>query len=268
MLVQPCHSSVCSRPPAGKTFPVNLRYTTEELARYYSEHRVTWDEFYPSEKHIFERIAPVGATVLDVGCAVGGLGRALHERFGLSSYTGTDLSAPAVREARSRSFPVAGEFYCNDILDPGFLADARFSLVCSLSCADYNVECEPIIAACWERVAEDGWLVLSLRLTPGEGVNDLNRSFQYIHFGDEPLTGAEERASYVIFNTSRALALLSGLGGSEMLGYGYWGKPSVTARTPYDRLIFAVFGVRRGGPPGSARLELPVDSFADTAQNC
>src|SRR5438132_1104500 len=83
----------------------NINYRTSNIARFYAEHRRRWDEFYPSERWIFERVASdhgqIGR-VLDVGCAAGGLGDALAERFdSLQSYTGIDINVTAVESARS-----------------------------------------------------------------------------------------------------------------------------------------------------------------------
>jgi len=35
----------------------NLRYSTEEILHYFSQHRRCWKDFYPSERWIFERVA-------------------------------------------------------------------------------------------------------------------------------------------------------------------------------------------------------------------
>ena len=58
----------------------NIKYKTKHISEYFRTNRIKWDQFYPSEKWIFERIAGVNSKmgkVLDVGCAAGGLGGAM-----------------------------------------------------------------------------------------------------------------------------------------------------------------------------------------------
>ena len=62
----------------------NIAYKTNRISEYFNVNRVTWDQFYPSEKWMLERVAgPKGemGRVLDGGCAAGGLGLALGGRF-------------------------------------------------------------------------------------------------------------------------------------------------------------------------------------------
>ena len=43
----------------------------------------------------------------------------------------------------------------------------------------------------------------------------------------------------IIFTISKTLNV------SEINSYGYWGKPSKTAVTPYNKIFFAVFSVKK-----------------------
>lgn len=231
---------------------MNIKYKSDEIARFYTEHRNTWSDFYQSERWILKRVFGEDGrlkSVLDVGCAAGGLGRALAERFSLAKYVGVDINQQVIQTALATqdTFPVPCRFECADIADPDCLAGQQFDLVCSFSCADWNVETTAIMNACWERVRPGGYFVISLRLTPERGVNDMSRSYQYIHFGSAQPTSQEEKANYVVFNWRDALvtfASLSPLPG-HILGYGYWGKPSFTAVTFYDSLVFAVFALHK-----------------------
>jgi hypothetical protein len=101
-------------------------------------------------------------------------------------------------------------------------------------------------------------------MTDGNSVTDMSESFQYIQFtGTEPSETAE-RAAYIVLNITEALGLLGELDPApeRMLAYGYWGRPSAMARTPFGRILFSVIALRRpdddgqqaaAGPP---RLEL------------
>jgi SAM-dependent methyltransferase len=246
----------------------NIAYKSKEIQAYYSCYRSRWQDFYPSERWAFTKIAGkkrLLGDVLDVGCACGGLGAALCERFQLKSYTGVDINNAAIAWTRAeRRLPVPATFIAGDIVEAPL--GTEYDTVVSLSCADWNIETGRIINTCWSRVKPGGSFVISVRLTPEQGINDLRRSFQYINFsgsGPNP-----EVANYVVFNFRELLGLLAELQPppSVIGAYGYWGKPSVTAVTPFKKLVFAVFYLRKG-PEGSretavkTELRLPLEVF-------
>jgi SAM-dependent methyltransferase len=245
----------------------NIAYRGDQLAEYFAAARAQWHHLYPSERWIFERLAGAEqrlGRVLDVGCAAGGLASALLERFSVASYVGVDINRPVVELARRRlrGLPLPAVVWHGDILHMGALDGQPYDLVVSLSCADWNVETAAIIDACWSRVRPGGRLVISVRLTPGRGVNDYARSYQLIAADEARLDGCE-RANYVVFNGREFLRLVKGLGPApdQVLGYGYWGRPSSTAVTPYERLVFAVFALRKAEAPGTeaaCELHLPL----------
>lgn len=114
-----------------------------------------------------------------------------------------------------------------------------------------------------------------MRLALGPSRDDPAESFQYIHYGPslpEDISRLEI-APYVVFNATEALSLLCGSsprpGGIYV--HGYWGQPADTARTPYDRLVFAGLVVSK--TPASSGLpllhgELPDDLLAAPSPGC
>ena len=246
----------------------NIKYKSKWLLAYFSKKRKLWRDFYPSEKKVFKKIFAQTRSlgdVLDVGCACGGLGRALSSTFKLDSYTGVDINSELIRFARKDiKSGIKCDFFCGDILDLKFTKD--FDTVVSLSCADWNIEVEKMVRACWRRVKLGGYFVISLRLTGGRGVNDIRRSFQYI--GQDDPGAKPEIANYVVFNLREALALMKGLSPKPGLigAYGYWGKPSPTAVTAFKKLVFAVFYLKKGAArQGRLELDLPKDFIRSAA---
>ena len=224
----------------------NIIYKSPQISEYYSNNRQNWDDFYDSEKWVFERIAGEKKSlgnILDVGCACGGLGMALDKEFTILSYTGIDINNDAIEWARKNcSLTVPSFFIANDVLDVDIAT--TYDMVVSLSCADWNIETDDIIEASWSRLNAGGYFVISLRLTPLQGINDIRRSYQLINFSGgqrEP-----EIANYVVFNFKEILLRIKSLKPQFIGTYGYYGKPSPTAHTPFERLIFAVFYIKKG----------------------
>jgi SAM-dependent methyltransferase len=239
----------------------NIAYRSEALARHFTRHRIAWDDFYESERVVIDRLR-LGPhhTVLDVGCGCGGLGLALRDRFGTNDYTGVEINRPAADAARAMN-PEA-RIVCGDILDvsAGALAGCEFDVVFSLSCVDWNVCFVEMLAAAWRHVRPGGNLVATFRLTTAVGCDDITRSYQHI---DCERRDDGERAAYVVLNASALMNRLRALDAVRITGYGYWGAPSPTAVTPYERLCFAAFAVRRRLPgdahPLRCELELPPE---------
>jgi SAM-dependent methyltransferase len=232
---------------AGKDIMKNIEYTSKQIKEFYSKHRNSWKDFYPSERWVFERLLSddgMPKDVLDVGCACGGLGQALSRKFSIHSYTGVDINKEAIEWAKERSnLSCPHKFIAGDILTSAIRK--KHSFVVSLGCADWNIETNRMIKACWDLVRPGGYFVVSLRLTDKQGINNIKRSYQHIKFDDKK--GDFEIANYVVFDFSRSVKLFKKLNpGPELIGaYGYWGKPSASAVTPFKDLVFSVFYIKK-----------------------
>jgi SAM-dependent methyltransferase len=221
----------------------NIAYKTDWLAHYFKENRVKWHQFYESERLIIERLhLDRPQSILDIGCGCGGLGLALGDQFGIENYTGVEINLSAAEAGRMLN--PKSNILCGDILNlsQNELNGKRFDIVFSLSCIDWNIRFANMLAAAWSHVLPGGYLVSTFRLTDGEGCNDISRSYQYINF-DGILEG--ELASYVVLNAKDLLRQLRVFDPSEINAYGYWGTPSPTAVTLYDKLCFAAFSIRK-----------------------
>ena len=242
----------------------NIIYQTEEIARHFAQNRVSWSQFYESERVIIEQLG-LGAhsNVLDIGCGCGGLGLALRERFGVVHYTGVEINRLAMELGR-RMNPQA-DIFCGDILDLSLtmLRERRFDVVFSLSCVDWNVRYEDMLAAVWSHVIPGGRLVSTFRLTTKEGCNDFERSYQFINFEG---VRKGERAAYVVLNAQALLRQLLEFNPSSVAAYGYWGAPSPTAMTPYEQLCFAAFSIAKRGENETGGISWKLDLPAEILQ--
>lgn len=101
--------------------------------------------------------------------------------------------------------------------------------------------------------------MVTLRLTPGESLNDSRRSYQYINF-DGKLEG--EIAPYVVLNFHDFMSYVTSLAPAKIRAVGYWGAPSPTAVTPLARVVFCAVSLWKGsgaGRPQIKQLDLPAD---------
>lgn len=202
---------------------------------------------------------------------MGGLCHALHERYRLTDYTEVEIHAGLAWSAARQRFPAPARILCGDVqvLD---LAGETFDTVVSLSCVDWNLEPRRGLSTCWRLVRPGGRLVLTLRLALGPSRTDPAESFQFIHYGPSLPEDVSrlEIAPYVVFNAAEALSVLDALSPrpGDVYAHGYWGRPAATARTPYNRLVFAGLVVSktpaRPGPPALLG-ELPGDLLAALA---
>ena len=217
----------------------------------YSSNRCTWKDFYPSERYIISNVikkTTSPTTILDVGCGTGGLGYALSQEFNITKYTGIDINAPMIEYAKYKSklSNYNFKFVNGDIAEQNIQINSNvYDVVTSLSCVDWNLSLHNNINACWEKVACGGYLVLSLRITLEKGINDIDKSYQIINFDNTVDLNDKEKANYVIINYFDALKILKGLNPESIDAYGYWGKPSDTVVTLYDKVIFSVFAIKK-----------------------
>jgi SAM-dependent methyltransferase len=235
----------------------NIKYQTPEISRYFSENRVTWPQFYRSERVVIEQLG-LGTVhqVLDIGCGCGGLGLALREKFGVTQYTGVEINLAAAQAAIGLN-PNA-RIINGDILEVGRtkLLGQYFDAVFSLSCVDWNVRFQDMLLAAWTYVKPGGYLVSTFRLSDGEGCLDFDKSYQFINF-EGVLEG--ERAAYVVLNYHSLLQQLGAFNPLEINAFGYWGAPSASAVTPYQQLCFAAFTIRKRHDSEICPMRLNLD---------
>jgi SAM-dependent methyltransferase len=235
----------------------NIKYNSKTLSDTYSKIRTSWSEFYDSEKTILERVGiSFKDSVLDLGCACGGLGQALKEKFSITDYTGIDINYPSIQNVKiNDSF---GTFYCGDILDDMFdNFESSFDKVISFSCVDWNIEFDDMFNRSWNFVKPGGYLIVSLRLTDRSSVMDIEKSFQEID--------SKFKAQYSVLNRNEVMEKIQRLNPSKIEAYGYWGDTNKfygnKTTTLYDKVCFSVFSIKKRideKSPTEINLELPL----------
>ncbi len=135
----------------------NIEYQTDQITHYFKENRVTWDQFYESERVIISQLKLTkNSKILDIGCGCGGLGLALLDQFEVENYSGVEINSFAAERARKMNSKA--QIYCGDILklSKNILHEKQFDVVFSLSCMDWNVQFDDMLASAWEFVQSGG----------------------------------------------------------------------------------------------------------------
>ena len=243
----------------------NIKYKSSTFLNYYSKKRMTWEEYYESEKVILDRIikkAKDGIDIMDVGCGCGGLGKALSETFdNINSYVGIDYSDKEIEYAKKyNKLNIPYEYRCDDAAT--FSDEKRYDIVVSFSCIDFNIEVYEMLKNCWDKVKPGGYLVTSIRLTEKESINDISRAYQL-------LSDTKETCNYVVFNLNdflKEVMKLKNNPADEIQAYGYWHSPASGTVCEYSQLCMSVFAIRKAydaqiKKPALVKLDLPCDLF-------
>ena len=236
----------------------NLVYKTEEIMRFFAENRVTWEQFYESEKKIIEGLGIASTdSILDIGCGCGGLGLALRDKFGVTNYTGIEINELAAHKAEVMN--PSAVVLCGDFLElsESVISGKVFELVFSLSCFDWNIQFDEMLLSAWNHVVEGGVLVATFRIVATAGCNDMEKSYQFINY-DGNLSG--EKAAYVVLDAKELFGKLLALLPSSITACGYFGAPSRTAITPYTDICFTAISImkRQGNDTVKPRLDLQL----------
>lgn len=219
----------------------NIYYKTNEIKDFFSRERVSWDQFYYSERKMIDlyfRNVKKMPNILDIGCGCGGLGLALDSKYKVNSYTGIEINEEAADyaiENNKNQNIIHGDFL--DLFQKNQIK-YNYDLVFSLSCFDWQLNFYPMLSNSWQIVNEGGSLIISLRLTEKLSVNDISKSYQYINYAGEE---KGEVAPYVVLNANEIISTFIDLGIKDIKGYGFYGNPSKTAVTPFEQVCFTVF---------------------------
>ena len=92
------------------------------------------------------------------------------------------------------------------------------------------------------------------------GCDDMNHSYQFINYKGEK---SGEKAAYIVLNAKVLFEKLISLDPIEISAFGYFGKPSRTAITPFDEICFAAFSIRKSASKNHVQTELNLQLPAE-----
>lgn len=210
-------------------------------ADFYETRRATTAEIYPSEWLFLKDLLVEGISVLDVGCAVGGLASVLSEHLTRFEYTGVDISGSMIERARQKH--PQHQFHVIEEADLSVLDGRNFDLVVCLGVLHLSRKWRELVSAAWECA---DILLLDLRETDGATIEDEAVSYYRMDtLSHDAQNQVASHLPYNIINSGEALGTLLKLcaGATRLHHYGYLAKVSSSAVTPGGMVMMNTYQV-------------------------
>jgi len=211
-------------------------WASPNVVAHYATHRSQPRDLHRSESYFLPGLLKPGLEVLDVGCAVGGFCALLRELQPDLRYTGVDISAAMVEEARRRYPKSRFEVCAADQLP---FPDASFDLVlCTGGTLPMILEWREVLRECW-RVTRSRVLCDVRVVAEGPDLEDIGRSYVKLAFAGE--WDGRAVAPYVVITMptlQRAVMALRPVP-AEIRGHGYYHTVSEMAVTPFRDVCMA-----------------------------
>jgi SAM-dependent methyltransferase len=214
-----------------------------DLVEFYTDHRDTPDDLYPSERRFVPWLAGESRSVLDVGCAAGGFAAIWRHWNPDVAYAGVDVSEPLV-EAAQRLHPES-RFEVADCADGLPFGDGEFDAVQALGWLHWEARWKRALAEMWRVSA--GRLFFDVRLLPEaqEGRQRLALSGEW---------DGETTVPYLCLAWETFARTLLALEPGAILSQGYLGRPSDTVTGVQGEICFATFVLERD----PSRMHMPL----------
>jgi ubiquinone/menaquinone biosynthesis C-methylase UbiE len=81
---------------------LNKAWSSKKIVSYFYNNRSTFNSLYKGEKYLISKYVKKNDTVLDIGCAQGGLFKILKKKFGNIDYTGLDFNKEMINLAKKK----------------------------------------------------------------------------------------------------------------------------------------------------------------------
>lgn len=203
------------------------------------------DALYPSERRFLAWLAGSARTVLDVGCAAGGLADVWCSFNQDIEYTGVDVSRALIEAARLRR--PQHRFLVEDCIDGVSLPDGAADVVQALGWLHWEPRWRIALPELWRLTGERLFFDIRLRAGIGDDIVGVQR-----------IAGGGT-APYVVVAWEELARELRSLAPARILAFGYEGRPAETAVGVPPTVTFAAFVLEKGQTPASACLELPLE---------
>ena len=218
-------------------------WSDSTLPDYYETHRQSTADLYPSEQFFFKDLLVEGSSILDIGCALGGLALIVTECLREFSYTGVDISHEMISRATAR-FP-QHRFVWVPESDLAVLDGEQFDLVFCLGVLHLTRRWRDLVGAAWRHTRRG--LLFDLRETYVPTLEDEGRSCFVVEPASRSGARAKMTLPYNMINTADALQTVMERcpHAGKLARYSYLSEVSKAAKTPVTHAFMTTYCIER-----------------------
>lgn len=215
----------------------------QSILNFFDHHRRTTKDIYPSEWFFIKDRLFEGMTILDIGCAKGGMANVISEHLRNFDYTGVDINQKMI-DAAGKLYP-QHRFYRILEEDYSVLGPSQYDLVLCLGILHLHEAWRKTIETAWAHTKK--YLILDLRETYLPSIEDKTISYFKMDFDQIENPQSEYILPYNIINTGEALKTICEIckNAKNILHYGYTQNVSILAVGPIQKVMANVYCIER-----------------------
>ena len=218
----------------------NAYGTVQSSIDYYQNNRNTLHDLYESEKYFLEPIFKKVKTVLDIGCAAGGVSQICNDVNPSLYYTGIDISPELVLLAK-KHYPYSQFDYYDEHIIP--YPRSSFNMVFSIGVLHHLLLWRDIIRQML--LISKEYVVFDLRLTKEKTLNNPEKYFQRIAFNE--VWDGNTKISYIVLNVDEVYQFIKSIikDNYSCEVFGYAAPPNNLSSIPYSEVFMCSFCISK-----------------------
>jgi len=213
-------------------------WSSKEIVKFFKNNRSTFDSLYKGEKYLLSKYVTKSFTILDIGCAQGGMYRILKNKFKNIDYTGVDFNRKMITLAKKK-YPQT-KFYHLSNVDYLSFFKKKFDVVIIFGILHLNSNWKDIIKAAY-KVARN-FILFDLRCVLN--LNKLETLKNYINL-DLKRKSKKFQIPYIVLEKKLVLSYFRKIfKDCKIDNYNYAGKASKYSNIK-SKIIFSNYCLKK-----------------------
>ena len=210
---------------------IKTPFSTNYFLDYYTGYRDKESDLFDSEKYFLKDFLQDSKSILDIGCATGGMYNILKEKKSEINYSGIDVAENLINEAQKK-FPKINFLVYDGTQLP--YDDSIFDGVISFGTTVHDQDYFTLLSEAYRVTSRK--LIFDIRLTNLPELNSIEDSYV--------IDGSKVKYPYVVANVVQFFQWAIKLKNLKKLNiYGYWGKGNKYTNLPFEYKKICMAGV-------------------------